>query len=75
MEKHDLHHEFPEFDAKISELKVSNNHFRKLLDEYETLNHKIHGIETTEVFTDEALTEMRTERLSLKDELYKMLNN
>lgn len=75
MEKHDLHHEFPEFDAKISELKVSNNHFRKLLDKYEALNHKIHGLETTEVFTDEALKEMRAERLSLKDELYKMLNN
>jgi uncharacterized protein YdcH (DUF465 family) len=33
MEKHDLHHEFPEFDSKISELKVSNAHFKKLTDD------------------------------------------
>jgi len=73
MEKHDLHHEFPEFDTKIHSLKVNDNHFKKLFDVYEELNHKIHGVESTGVYTDEELTSMRTNRLSLKDELYELL--
>jgi uncharacterized protein len=32
MEKHDLHHEFPALEQKIHDLKVSDNHFRKLFD-------------------------------------------
>lgn len=75
MKKHDLQHELPEFDEKIHALKISNNHFRKLFDAYEELNHKIHGIETTGVFSDDELNEMRAERLALKDELYGILRN
>jgi uncharacterized protein YdcH (DUF465 family) len=73
MEKHDLHHELPEFEEKIHALKISDNHFRKLFDNYEELNHKIHGVETTGVFSDDELNEMRIKRLALKDELYGML--
>lgn len=75
MEKHDLHHEFPQFEEKIHDLKMSNNHFKKLFNEYEDLNHKIHGIETTGVFTDDELNDMRSKRLHLKDELYEMLKS
>ncbi|MBA4135475.1 MAG: GTP-binding protein, partial [Flavobacterium sp.] len=32
MEKHDLLHEFPQYQEKIHELKVSDAHFRKLFD-------------------------------------------
>lgn len=28
MEKHDLHHEFPGMDARITALKVDNAHFK-----------------------------------------------
>lgn len=75
MEKHDLHHEFPQFEEKIHDLKMNNNHFKKLFNDYEDLNHKIHGIETTGVFTDEELNDMRSKRLHLKDELYEMLKS
>ncbi len=34
MEKHDLRHEFPEFEQKIHDLKVVDNHFRRLIDDY-----------------------------------------
>ena len=74
MEKHDLHHEFPEYETRIYELKVSDNHFRKIFDEYHHLNHQIHGIETTEVFTDDELNEMRKKRLLLKDHLLNIIN-
>ncbi len=74
MEKHDLHHEFPEFDAKISELKVANAHFKKLSDEYDGVNHAVHRIESgAENAADEVLTSFRKRRLHLKDELYAML--
>ncbi|OYZ02736.1 MAG: GTP-binding protein [Sphingobacteriia bacterium 28-36-52] len=74
MEKHDLHHEFPEFDSKISELKVSNAHFKKLTDEYDEVNHAVHRIETgVETPADEVLTALRKKRLLLKDELYALL--
>lgn len=74
MEKHDLHHEFPEFDAKISEMKVANAHFKKLSDEYDEVNHAVHRIESgAENAADEVLTSFRKRRLHLKDELYAML--
>ena len=69
MEKHDLHHEFPQYESKIHDLKMSNNHFKKLFDEYHFIDKQIHGIESSQVFTDEELNEMRIKRLHLKDQL------
>lgn len=75
MEKHDLHHEFPEFDAKIATLKVANAHFKKLSEAYDEANHAVHRIESgAEHATDDVLTEFRKQRLLLKDELYAILS-
>lgn len=74
MEKHDLLHEFPEHKETIHNLKVSDNHFRKMFDEYHELDHEVHRIEQgAENTTDEYLTDLRKKRLHLKDELYKMI--
>jgi uncharacterized protein YdcH (DUF465 family) len=74
MNQHDLKHEFPELEDKIHELKISNNHFKKLFDEYHDANKEIHRIESgAEATTDEVLTALRKQRLHLKDELYTML--
>lgn len=73
MEKHDLRHEFPQFEDAIHNLKINDGHFRSLFDQYEDVNHKIHGLETTGVYTDEELNLMRSERLQLKDKLYEIL--
>jgi uncharacterized protein YdcH (DUF465 family) len=74
MEKHDLHHEFPELNEKIHSLKVSDNHFRKLFDQYHEINNAIHRIETgAEVVADEVLNDYRLKRVHLKDELYELL--
>lgn len=75
MQKHDLHSEFPEFDEKIHELKTSNNHFKKLFEDYHSVNKQIHSVESSNVFTDDELNVLRSKRLHLKDELYQMLKN
>jgi hypothetical protein len=74
MEKHDLHHEFPELNEKIHELKVSDNHFKKLFDEYHEINNEIHRIESgAETTVDEVLNSLRMRRVFLKDSLYALL--
>jgi uncharacterized protein YdcH (DUF465 family) len=75
MEKHDLHHELPEFNEQIHELKTTNNHFRKLFDDYHSTNKEIHRLESSGVFTDSELTILRQRRLNLKDELVSILEN
>lgn len=77
MEKHhDILHEFPEFKDKISALKTSNAHFRKLFDEYHELDHAVHRAETDAAPTTDAhLNELRLKRVHLKDQIYGMLKS
>ncbi|KJS27372.1 MAG: hypothetical protein VR75_03520 [Hyphomonadaceae bacterium BRH_c29] len=71
---HELAEEFPEAAEKIHALKASNAHFAKLADEYHELNRQIHRIETDiEPASDEHQTELRKQRLALKDEIFAML--
>ncbi|SEA44539.1 hypothetical protein SAMN05443667_104241 [Flavobacterium gillisiae] len=74
MERHDLLHEFPEYHDKIHQLKTDDNHFKKLFDEYNELEHQVHRINTdVEVVTDEHAHEVKAKLLFVKDELYSML--
>ena len=72
---HELHEEFPEHAAKITELKQNDAHFARLADEYHAINRAVHRAETN-VEPVEELTEveMRKKRAHLKDELYRMLS-
>lgn len=74
IEKHDIHHEFPEFKEEIRELKMTNNHFSKLFKSYHELDHEVirieEGVENT---TDAYLEKQKLKRLHLKDEIYSML--
>jgi len=73
-EKHNLHHEFPEFAEHISELKVSDAHFAKLFAEYHEVDQEINRIEQgIETPSDEYTEEVKLKRVNLKDELYGML--
>ena len=45
IEKHDLHHEFPEFEKEIRELKINDAHFARLFKEYHELDHEVRRIE------------------------------
>ena len=74
MEKHDLLHEFPEYQDKIHQLKIENNHFKKLFEEYDEIEHQILRINKgIEIMTDEAFKEIKVRMLYLKDEIYTYL--
>ena len=74
VEHHDLHHEFPEFNDKIHELKVNDHHFRKLFDEYHELTRMIENMENevTPVSTH-VEEDAKLRRVLLKDTLYDIL--
>ncbi len=72
--QHDLAHEFPEHKEKIHDLKVSDNHFRKLFDEYHDLNKRIHRSEQRiDLLSNEEEESLKVERVRIKDELFSML--
>lgn len=74
VEHHDLHHEFPEFNDAIHELKVGNAHFARLFEEYHATTNKVETLEENDIPVDDfSIEEMKKARLKLKDELYQML--
>jgi len=73
-EHHDLVHELPEYRDKIHELKVNDQHFAKLFDEYHEVDHEVRRIEQeVETPSDEYTEELKKKRLNLKDQLFEML--
>jgi uncharacterized protein YdcH (DUF465 family) len=73
---HELAEEFPHLAQQISDLKTQDSHFAKLSDEYHRLNRAIHRAETNVEPTDDFhMTEMRKQRVSLKDEIAAFLAN
>jgi uncharacterized protein YdcH (DUF465 family) len=73
-EKHDLVHELPEHRETIHNLKLNNNHFARLFDEYHEVDHEVHRIETgVENTSDDYLEARKKKRLHLKDELFQMI--
>ena len=73
-EKHDLIHELPEHRETIHNLKITDNRFARLFEEYHEIDHEIHRIETgVENTADDYLDEKKKERLHLKDQLLRMI--
>jgi uncharacterized protein YdcH (DUF465 family) len=76
LEHHDLAHEFPEFKARIHELKMNDAHFKKLFDEYDQSTTKIEALEKADSpIADETMQDLKKQRLALKDSLYAMLKS
>ena len=75
MDKHDLHHEFPEYDSIITELKTSNTHFKKLFDDYNKINKSIHRLETSEKYTDDELNALRIKNSTKLPPIPRINNN
>ena len=75
VQHHPLTGEFPDHRETIRELKQTNAHFQRLMDEYESIDKEIvrmeGGLETPE---DAVLTELKKKRLAHKDELLAMIN-
>ena len=71
LQHHPLVKEFPELHDRIHDLKMSDNHFARLMDEYESLDKETFRAESDEEPTDDThLKELRVRRVQLKDELY-----
>lgn len=74
VEKHDLIHELPESKEAIHNLKMNNNHFAKLFHEYDLVETDIHRYETgAENTSDDHLEDLKKQRLNLKDQLVRMI--
>ena len=74
IDQHDLHHDFPELNDRIHQLKVSDAHFAAMFEEYDALTHQIRRIEEEDSpIGDGDLEKMKYRRLHLKDALYAML--
>jgi uncharacterized protein YdcH (DUF465 family) len=72
---HELAEEFPEQADKIADLKQSDPHFAKLVEEYHEVNRAVHRAETNvEPVAELAEVEMRKQRAALKDEIWGMLS-
>lgn len=71
---HELAEEFPDHKDAIHELKLTDRHFVKLMEEYHEVNREIHRIETSVTpAADEFEKQLRRKRLALKDEIFTYL--
>ncbi len=71
---HPLVKEFPEYKEQIHNLKMTNNHFSKLMKEYEEVDKHIFRIESDEEPTgDEYIRDLKKQRLKIKDELHSII--
>lgn len=74
LEKHSFLAEFPNHHHTIRHLKMHNNHFAKLFDEYNTLDHEVYDIESGNKATaDEYLEQRKVRRVQLKDQLFALV--
>jgi uncharacterized protein YdcH (DUF465 family) len=74
MEKHDLLHEFPDYQDKIHELKMHDQHFKNLFDEYDELEHEIRRLNTgVELGSDAVIHAKKAKLLHIKDALFAKL--
>ncbi len=72
---HELIEEFPDQIDAMHQLKEADAHFSKMYDDYHTLNRTIHRAETDIEPTDDLhMTQMRKQRLALKDAISAALN-
>jgi uncharacterized protein YdcH (DUF465 family) len=73
-ERHDLHHEFPQYAELIHRLLGSDQAFAALYKEYDDLDAEILDLEQRgEPVTDEVAEAMKYKRVQLKDRLYATL--
>jgi hypothetical protein len=71
----DIHHpfvsEFPEHRETIRHLRLSDNRFRQMFEEYHQLDDTICRFEEEiEFATDQEIDELKFKRAKLKDEIY-----
>lgn len=67
---HDLASEFPDQVELIHSLKARDQRFARLVETYHEINREVHRIETrVEAASEERESQLRRERMRLKDEI------
>ncbi len=73
---HELAEEFPEDIEVLHHLKATRGHFAALVDRYGEVNGKINRIEEQlEVASDARLEDLKKERLTLLDQIGRMIRD
>jgi len=68
LEHHPLVNEFPEHHETLHKLKTSDNHYHKMMQQYDDIDKQIFRIESNEEIAAEIkLENLKKERLQLKD--------
>lgn len=76
IDNHPLGRDFPDLKDRIHELKTGNAHFRNLMDHYETTDREVVRAEQgLDHLSDQALEELKLQRVKLKDDLYAALKS
>ena len=71
---HELAEEFPDKVTLMHDLRAQDAHFARLADAYHEVNRAVHRAETNVEATDDAHeTELRRERMQLKDQIAAIL--
>lgn len=71
---HDLHAEFPDDEAILHALKLTNAHFRSRADAYHDVNREVHRIEAeVDAASDARSEDLKKSRLALLDEISAMI--
>ncbi len=71
---HAIHEEFPNDAQRIHDLKISNAHFARLLEEYDSVNDEVAAAETlVKPTSEDAEKQLRRQRAHLKDEIARMI--
>ena len=74
-ENHSLFIEFPEMKNQIEHLKMADENFKAMTDRYHELDHEIRGLELNNIPTEDShFTQLKLERLQLKDKIVSILN-
>ncbi|AJI46393.1 YdcH family protein [Francisella noatunensis] len=74
LEHHPLVKEFPELREQLHNMK-ENHHISNQMKKYEDLDKKIYNLESSGMFEDMQLEELKKQRLEIKDIIYKALKS
>ena len=75
-EIHDILHEFPNLEDKITELHENDPEFARLMDDHDKLDSEIRDLEEHyQPTSDFHMEELKKQRALLKDRIYEILRH
>lgn len=76
VEKHNLLNDFPEHHHTIRHLKMHDNHFVNLSEQYHGITDELHTLELNNApVADDYLESLKMKRVQLKDQLFNMIQS